>query len=100
MGIRQFQIEQFEAQTGIKSATGDEAKVLNDLSKLAYELIRVVELERSGIRDGDGYWSGTDPIQHICKDIDGRMRELSRLDEEKRRALGENPEDESLVMPF
>jgi hypothetical protein len=33
---------------------------LEDLSQAAFQIIKVVELERSGIRDGDGYWHGGD----------------------------------------
>ncbi len=47
---------------GIEPATGDRAEKLRELSRLAYELIRVIELEISGIRDGDGAWHGSDPL--------------------------------------
>ena len=98
MGIREFQIKQFETQTGIKSARGAEANVLDRLSNLAYQLIKVVELERCGIRDGDGFW-GSDVIGSICKEIYNMDRALSRLDEERRQALGLIPADESPI-PF
>lgn len=43
---------------GIEPATGERAKVLRDLSALCFDVIKIIELERSGIRDGDGYWHG------------------------------------------
>jgi hypothetical protein len=55
---------------GIGPATGDSAKKLRELSGLAYELIRMIELEISGIRDGDGAWHGCDPL-------DGTVRQIS-----------------------
>jgi hypothetical protein len=33
------------------------------------ELIKIIELEISGIRDGDGYWHGSDPLWHTVHDI-------------------------------
>jgi hypothetical protein len=34
--------------------------VLEKISQKAFELIKIIELER--IRDGDGYWDGSDVI--------------------------------------
>ena len=47
---------------GIEAAEGARAEKLRELSRLAYELIRMIELEMSGIRDGDGAWHGSDPL--------------------------------------
>lgn len=59
--------------SGIFPATGDRARILNDLSNAAFEAIKIIELERSGIRDGDGYWDGSDVIGGMAS----RLIELS-----------------------
>ena len=56
--VRRAEWQQKEA--GIKPATGDYAEVLEKISQKAFELIKIIELER--IRDGDGYWDGSDVI--------------------------------------
>ena len=61
---------------GIKPATGARAEKLRKLSRQAYELIRIIELEMSGIRDGDGHWHGSDPLDGIVLQISDR-RQLS-----------------------
>jgi hypothetical protein len=50
---------------GIKPARGEMADALEDLSQAAFQIIKIVELERSGIRDGDGYWHGSDVMGSI-----------------------------------
>jgi hypothetical protein len=49
-------IAQWQETAGIKPASGKTAEMWEALSQAAFNLIRVIELERSGIRDGDGYW--------------------------------------------
>ena len=55
-------IAAWQEQSGIKPATGKRAELLSKLSNAAFETIKLIELERSGIRDGDGYWHGSDPL--------------------------------------
>jgi hypothetical protein len=62
-------IRDFQERAGFSPATGARAETLERISHLAYELIRAVELERSGIRDGDGQWHGTDAIASIVAEI-------------------------------
>jgi len=57
--MRDRQLAAWQAKTGIQPATGERAQLLNALSEAAYGLIIVIERERSGIRDGDGGWSGS-----------------------------------------
>ena len=45
----------------IKPVRGVQAALLAVISELACILIRQIELERSGIRDGDGCWHDRDP---------------------------------------
>jgi hypothetical protein len=59
---RDSMIAAWQKQAGIKPATGEECELLEELSHRAYDLIRVIELEKSGIRDGDGNWYGSDAL--------------------------------------
>jgi hypothetical protein len=71
-------IAAFQKATGIRPATGAQAKLLEELSQAAFQLIKIVELERPGIREGDGCWHGCDVMEHAVKDIAGlyaRLRE-------------------------
>ena len=36
---------------------------------MCFELIKIIELEISGIRDGDGYWHGSDVIGGLEADL-------------------------------
>jgi hypothetical protein len=42
---------------------------LRELSNGAFEIVKIVELELSGIRDGDGFWHGSDVIGHMVNDL-------------------------------
>ena len=69
----------FAEQTGIRPAEGEQADLLNRMSRRALELIRIIELERSSIRDGDGYWHGSDPLGGTVDDIGRQMHRLREL---------------------
>ena len=43
-------------------ATGIHAELLVEITETARKLLRLVELEQSGVRDGEGFWIGYDPI--------------------------------------
>ena len=64
-------IQDFQRQAGIEPATEERAKILQQITETAQELIQVSTLERSGVRDGDGCWHGTDPVEvlldKLCK---------------------------------
>ena len=73
--------------TGITAATGERAETLRALSDAAFEAIKIIELERSGIRDGDGFWHGADVIGHITgrlADLCERLMEKDRPGEARR----------------
>ena len=55
-------IEAFQKATGITPATGARAELLEELSQAAFQLIKIIEMERSGIREGDGKWHGCDVV--------------------------------------
>jgi hypothetical protein len=62
-------IAAWQKQAGIEPARGQKAEALRDLSQAAFEMIKVVELESSGIRDGDGYWHGADVMGGVVGDV-------------------------------
>ena len=70
MGLRtDTQIAAWQEEIGIEPATGEYAEILRKLSNAAFEMIKVIELERSGIRDGDGRWHGSDVMWHVLTDM-------------------------------
>jgi hypothetical protein len=78
MGTRtDARIAAWQEESGIKPATGKRAELLSKLSNVAFETIKLIELEMSGIRDGDGHWYGSDPMHamigelaRLCEDIE------------------------------
>jgi hypothetical protein len=52
--------------------------VLEEVSQKCFELIKLVELERSGIRDGDGCWHGGDVIGGMVTDLRELAHNLER----------------------
>lgn len=66
---RNLEIASIQAHIGIRPVQGEAGEALNELQRSAYELVRVIELERSGIRDGDGCWSGCWPLEHLVGEI-------------------------------
>ena len=62
-------IAAWQAEAGIKPAEGEKREALEALSKAAFELIKIIPLEASGIRDGDGYWYYGDPVGGIMRDV-------------------------------
>jgi hypothetical protein len=67
--LTDFEIASWQEAAGIEPASGDRARTLDDLSKAAFEAIKIIELERSGIRDGDGRWRGSDVIDAMTRDL-------------------------------
>ena len=65
----------------IEPATGEHANILRELSNAAFETIKVVELENSGIRDGDGFWHGSDVIGHTVSELSRLCRQLMEFSE-------------------
>ena len=60
--VTDARIAGWQKAAGIEPATGKRAEALAELSRRAYRLIQVIELERSGIRDGAGSWYGSDVL--------------------------------------
>src|SRR5689334_1301653 len=77
MGSRtDYEIAEGQEKAGIKPATGERARILGELSEAAFEAIKIIVLERSGIRDGDGYWHGGDVIYGMTSDLTELCRRL------------------------
>ena len=74
-------IEAWQKAAGIKPATGNQQRVLDAMSEKAFELIKMIALERSGIRDGDGQWLG-DEYWHGSEPFYGLLKALSELNSE------------------
>jgi hypothetical protein len=62
-------IDAFRQATGIQPPGGREAELLREMSDKAFELIKVIQLELSGIRDGDGYWHGSDVMGGMTAEL-------------------------------
>ena len=60
----------------ISPAIGEYAEVLDALSQAAFDTIKIIELERSGIRDGDGCWHGSDVIGAMTCELTELCRKL------------------------
>ena len=75
-----------ENQAGPVPASGTHAEVLAELDTSARALIRLIELERSGVYDGfgHGFWTDSDPVlntaQRIVKLAEQRLGELRDRD--------------------
>ncbi len=55
-------ISTWQQAAGIEPPTSAQLGRLEEMQEECFNLIRIIELERSGIRDGDGNWHGSDPL--------------------------------------
>ena len=55
-------ISTWQQAAGIEPPTSAQLGRLEEMQEECFNLIRIIELERSGIRDGDGNWYGSDPL--------------------------------------
>ncbi len=67
--VTDARIAGWQKEAGIEPASGARDEALGELSRQAYELIRVIELERSGIRDGDGTWYGSNALEGVIDNL-------------------------------
>ena len=95
-------ISAWQQAAGIEPATGAQLERLEAMQEQGVNLIKIVELELSGIRDGDGSWHGSDPLGGTVL----RVSELWQLfnrdrDEPLETVEGVGPElDPSEEIPF
>jgi hypothetical protein len=85
-------IAAWQQHTGITPATGEYEKALEELSRQAFEMIKIIELEKSGIRDGDGYWDGSDVIG-------GTLNHMTELFARVKSVHGEKNGSEKMISP-
>ena len=57
---------------------------LREISDKAFWLIKIIELERSGIREGDGCWHGSDVVGGIMNDLRSLFQLLDGFDRRNR----------------
>ncbi len=78
MGVyRDATIAGFQEHAGLEPACGQRRELLRRMQRVAFDLIRILELEISGIRDGDGYWGYSDPVS-------GTVEKLGTLERKRR----------------
>lgn len=63
-------VDAVEEATGIRRATGRPRKILDGLQALTAKYLEVLALEKSGIRDGDGFWHGSDVVYGMAQEIE------------------------------
>jgi DNA polymerase III alpha subunit (gram-positive type) len=74
------EISAWQKASGIEPATGERADILRRLSDAAFDAIKLIELECSGIRDGDGKWHGSDVIGGMAHGLTDRCMQLLNYD--------------------
>ncbi len=67
--ITDMEIKAWQERAGLKPATGEVLNLWCELQSVAFEAIRIAELEKSGIRDGDGCWHGGDVLGGMWSDL-------------------------------
>ena len=70
-------IAAWQKEAGIEPASGERADTLKEMSRLACNLIQIIELEQAGIRDGAGFWCGCDPLYETVNNLMTEQRRLS-----------------------
>ena len=53
-------------------------KLLNEMSQSARDLIEIIDLERTGVRDGNGYWVASDPLSGTVEKLGGAWRQYDQ----------------------
>jgi hypothetical protein len=92
MGMRtNLQIGCWQKEAGIEPASGERLDLLSRLSDAAFEAIKIIELEKSGIRDGDGCWHGSDVIGTMASELTSLCKQLT--DHSRAEWLKSHPDD-------
>ncbi len=91
--FRDFTIASFQEQAGLEPASGQRRELLERMQQVAFDLIRILELEISGIRDGDGNWGGCDPVFEM-------VVELGTLERKRHEPANDMPVQLADHLPF
>ncbi len=67
--LRDAAIASFQEHAGLKPSCGQQRELLERMQRVAFDLIKALELEISGIRDGDGNWGGCDPVFEMVVEL-------------------------------
>ena len=79
MGMRtEMQMEAWQKAFGLQPATGEAFDAWCRLQDVCVEAIKIAELEKSGIRDGDGYWHGSDVVGATLSDLHDAISRLRK----------------------
>jgi hypothetical protein len=70
--ITDAKIAAWQKKAGIEPAKGKYRTALDELSEACFYVIKIIELERSGIRDGDGGWHGSDVTGYAIEGLAGQ----------------------------
>jgi hypothetical protein len=78
--ITDAKIAAWQEASGIEPARGERLAACDALQELAFDLIKAVELEKSGICDGDGHWYGSDVLHSMVRSLGEMYERLVRRD--------------------
>ena len=70
----------WQEESGIEPVIGERYKLLRKIQNDALDLIRTIELEISGIRGGDGWWHGSNPLAGQVREIVEGHRDYESMD--------------------
>lgn len=55
--------------TNLRRENSDYSDFIDEIERAAAHLAEVIRLEKSGTRDGDGFWHGSDPVAPALSDL-------------------------------
>jgi hypothetical protein len=67
--MRDRAIKEWQDKAGLQPPKPAICQLWQQLQNQCFVAIKVAELEMSGIRDGDGCWSGSDVLDHVWNDL-------------------------------
>jgi hypothetical protein len=68
--MTEMRLELWRQDAGVEIPDLQTQELWRKLQKQCFEAIKIAELEVSGIRDGDGYWHGSDVVGGILGDLE------------------------------
>jgi hypothetical protein len=95
--MRNLEIETFQRKARIHIPDPTTIRAWQELQQQAFQVIKIAELEISGIRDGDGCWGG-DVIGGTLRDLECIVSRLMQINE--MRPSGVDIADSEDELPF